>query len=203
MGVETERRRESNTRADTLAKAGALKSSRGVRTILPVDMGDLYALMSNGRIVPRARWPPRDPTHLKPRQEVGEHHRSRKKEFPKESLTLMPLDLGMWHPRQTPCSKCEHQGVGQRYKCECQVPRWKWAMDKSIPNWRIHRHDRTDGVWRIQVSVRISNVKWILGDGGDYDWGASPTSIDSAQRDRQVFKGWAAIIVRFQAWSPR
>ena len=78
-----------------------------------------------------SKWRP--PRALHPRME------QLLRESPETGIRLVPLHLGMWHPRLEARPRCKrHEEVTTRYRCPCHKPKWRRALHTVDPPWRLH-----------------------------------------------------------------
>ena len=113
------------------------------------------------RIQAPSKWRP--PQALRPRME------QLLRESPKRGIVLMPLHLGMWHPRLEACLQCErHEEVTTRYRCPCQRAKWRRVLQAVSPPLKLH------GGMTVRIISGVPRSRTCIAEEGDgtHDWAA-------------------------------
>ena len=76
-------------------------------------------MLCGDKITNKLTWPVRPAGQQKPALQLRPELLRWNKQFPKEVLLLIPLDLDLWHPKLIAGKRCKHLAAPIRFKCSC------------------------------------------------------------------------------------
>ena len=160
-----------NILADAQATEAVARSARGQRLAVPLPLSATYGARPTAQGSVDMEWRIHAPSKWRPLRALHPRMEQLLRESPETGILLVPLHLGMWHPRLEACPRCErHEEVTMRQRCPCHRAKWRRALQAVSLPWRLH------GGTALRI---ISGVPWshmcIAEEGeGTHDWAAVP-----------------------------
>ena len=179
--------------AGAQATKALAKSVRGQRVAVPLPLQATYGARPMARGSTDMEWCIHEPSKWRPPRALHPRMGQLLRESPETGIFLVPLYLGMWHPRLQACPRCEwHEEVTTRYKCPCRRPKWRRAPHAVDPPWRLH-----GGASLRIISVVPRSHTCIAAEGeGTHDCAAVPADhvhMPAAMQEVE-FRHWATIV---------
>ena len=161
------------------------------RRAVPLPLSVTYGARPTVQGSADMEWHIHAPSKRSPRWALHPRMEQLLREFPETGIVLVPLHLGMWHPRLEACPRCErHEEVMTRYRCPSHRAKWRRALHAVSPPWRLHGGMNL----RIISGVPRSHT-CIAGEGeGTQDLATVPTD--------HVHVPAALRMVEFRRWPP-
>ena len=132
-------RKMGNILADAQAREAVDKSAKGQRLAVPLPLSATYGGRPTAQGSVDMEWRIHAPSKWRPPRALHPWMEQLLRESPEMGIVLVPLHLGMWHPRLKACLRCErHEEVTTRYRCPCHRAKWRRALQVVSPPWRLH-----------------------------------------------------------------
>ena len=190
-------RKMGNSLADAQATEGVRRSAKGQRLAVPLPVSAAYGAHPTAQGSADMEWRIHAPSKLRPPRALHPRMEQLLRESPETGIVLVPLHLGMCHPRLEACPRCErHEEVTTRYRCPCHRAKWRRALHAVSPPWRLH------GGLALRIISGVPRLRTCIAEEGEgtHDWAAVSADHVHVLAALQVveFRQWASI-VRFFA----
>ena len=127
-----------NIVADTQATDTVGRSARGQRLAMPWPLPATYGARPTAHGSTDIEWHIYAPSKWRPPQALHARMEQLLRESPETGIPMVPLHLGMWHPRLEACPRSErHEEVTTWYRCPCHKAKWRRDLQAVDPPWRL------------------------------------------------------------------